>query len=365
MNWRFGGCLAGAVFLATVVANFADPSLRAVRAADPVTPENFKSPAPNSPDEPIADKFSLEKAVRFLDAASLDWQKRRKCMTCHTNYSYLLSRPHVSADVPAHRAVREYAEKLVSERWESKGPRWPAEVICTATALAFNDAQTTGKLHHLTRKALDRMWTLQREDGGFDWLKCNWPPMESDDHYGVTFAAIGVGVAPGEYAQTPAAKKGLENIRRYLKANPPPTLHHKAMVLWASTYVGGLMSEKEKKACIKELLSLQRPGGGWGLAALGDWKRADGSPQDMEASDGYGAGFVIYVLRRAGTPASHPQIALGVKWLLENQRASGRWFTRSMKLDNKHFITHAGTAYAVMALAECKDVVAKLQAEPK
>jgi squalene-hopene/tetraprenyl-beta-curcumene cyclase len=219
--------------------------------------------------------------------------------------------------------------------------------------LAFNDAKTTGKLHPLTRKALDRMWTLQQKDGGFKWLKCGWPPMESDDHFGVTFAALGVGVAPEKYAETPAAKAGLEKIRGYLKSNPAPTAHHRAMVLWASTYVDNLMTDEEKKACIDELLSLQRSGGGWGLAALGDWKRADRKPQDKESSDGYGTGFVIYVLRRAGVPASHPKIVAGIKWLQTNQRKSGRWFTRSLNKDNKHFITHAGTAFAIMALTEC------------
>jgi squalene-hopene/tetraprenyl-beta-curcumene cyclase len=274
-------------------------------------------------------------------------------MTCHTNYSYLLVRPMVSADVPAHAAVREFAEKLVTERWPAKGPRWDAEVVCSAVTLAINDARTTGKLHAATRTALDRVWTVQREDGGFNWLKCGWPPMESDDYYGATFAAIGVGAAPEKYAGTPAAKAGLGKLRDYLKKNAAPTLHHRAMVLWASTYLDGFMTQAEQQACIGELLSVQHADGGWGLASLGNWKRADGKPQDPDTSDGYGTGFVAYVLRRAGLPADHPRIAAAVKWLKRNQRLSGRWFTRSLNKDNKHFITHAGTAYAVMALAEC------------
>ena len=31
----------------------------------------------------------------------------------------------------------------------------------------------------------------------------------------------------------------------------------------------------------------------------------------------------------------------------------GRWFTRSLNRDNKHYLSHVGTAFAVMALAEC------------
>ena len=141
----------------------------------------------------------------------------------------------ISADAPAHREVRKFAEELVTKRWEENGPRWDAEVVATAAALAYNDAATTDKLHAVTRTALDRMWTVQRDDGGWNWLKCDWPPMESDDHYGASLAAVAVGVAPEKYAETKQAKAGIEKLKQYLKANPPPTMHHKAMLLWAAS----------------------------------------------------------------------------------------------------------------------------------
>jgi len=52
-------------------------------------------------------------------------------------------------------------------------------------------------------------------------------------------------------------------------------------------------------------------------------------------------------------PAEDPRIRKGIAWLKTHQRASGRWFTRSMKKDNRHFITHSGTAYAILALVAC------------
>ena len=78
---------------------------------------------------------------------------------------------------------------------------------------------------------------MQREDGGFDWIKNGQPPSEIDDHYGVTMAAIGVGVAPDHYAETPAARTGLDKIREYFKNNPPANLHQRAMLLLASLHV--------------------------------------------------------------------------------------------------------------------------------
>lgn len=328
----------------------------AASAAEPVTLDNVEAPAANRPDEPVAAEFSPERAAHFLDSASLQWQKQKKCMTCHTNYAYLYARPGLSSDAPAHREVRGYAEQLVSQRWEKQGPRWDAEVIATAAALAFNDAATSGELHQTTRAALDRMWTLQHEDGGWKWLTCGWPPMESDDHYGVTLAAIAAGVAPGDYAKTDAAREGLARTRAYLRDNPPPTLHHQAMLLWAGSYLDGFVSPDQRKQSVEQLLALQKEDGGWALATLGNWERADGKQQDLATSDGYGTGLVIYVLRRAGVSAETPQIQRGIAWLKTHQRESGRWFTRSLNKDNHHFISHAGTAMAVMALAACDEI---------
>lgn len=325
-----------------------------LEAAEPVTSENLVAPEPNRADEPLAEKFSLERAVHFLDSASLDWQRSWQCFTCHTNISYLIARPNVGADAPAHREVRKFAEELISQRWEEVGPRHEGEVVAVAAALALNDAATTNKLHPLTRSALDRMWTVQRPEGDWRWpIRCRWPPMESDEHYGVTLAAIGAGAAPEGYLQTPAAQAGLAKIRTFLKNNPPKDLHHKAMVLWASTYIGELMTADERQACISGLIAAQRPDGGWAFATLYPWDRSDGKPQDLETSDGYGTGFAIFVLRKAGVPADEPAVARGVAWLKSHQRASGRWFTRSLNKDNEHFISHAGSAYAVMALAAC------------
>ncbi|HEY0981466.1 MAG TPA: squalene--hopene cyclase, partial [Schlesneria sp.] len=71
--------------------------------------------------------------------------------------------------------------------------------------------------------------------------------------------------------------------------------------------------------------------------------------------DGYGTGFVIYILRRSGLAADDPRIQRGIEWLKSHQRESGRWFTRSLHADSMHYITHAGTAFAVMALQECDE----------
>ena len=110
---------------------------------------------------------------------------------------------------------------------------------------------------------------------------------------------------------------------------------------------------------------LSWPDGGWGLATLGNWSRADGTPQDMTSSDGYGTGFAIYVLRCAGVPADDSRIQKGIAWLKTHQRASGRWFTRSLTKDSKHYISHPGTAYAILALAACGEAEPGVETEQR
>lgn len=316
---------------------------------------------PNTADEPVARKVSFRNAAGFLDSVAVEWTRKRKCGTCHTNFAYLWARPALGGgESPAMSEVRGFFEKR-AEAWESEKPKeekrmivWETQIIAIAVSLAVNDSQTTRNLHPMTRKAFAKTWTLQKADGSWNWPKCNWPPMEHDDYFGATYVAIGVGSAPEEYARTDEAKAGLEKIRQYLKSHDAPDLHHQIMLLWASLKIDGLMTPEEREAVVRRILAAQREDGGWSLFTLGDYKRHDGSANGKDSpSDGYATGLAVYALRLAGLPAERAELARGVAWLKANQRESGRWFTRSPSTDKYHFVTHAGTAYAVMALAAC------------
>jgi squalene-hopene/tetraprenyl-beta-curcumene cyclase len=313
---------------------------------------------PNRPDEPLAEKLSLRQSAAMLDEVASAWTRQKNCGSCHTNYAFLVARPDLKKyDSEAEIQIRKFFEDRVAHWDDPKGkPRWDTEVVATAATLAIHDARTTGKLHARTKLALDRMWTLQRKDGAWDWLKCGWPPLEHDDYYGALMAAVGVGMAPEGYADSLAARDGVARLRKYFADTRAPDLHHRAMLLWAGRHLKGWTTEKDRDQTVKDLLQAQQKDGGWSLASLGDYTRADGTPNAKNAgSDGYGTGFVIFMLRQADVPADHAKIKEGLAWLKANQRQSGRWFTRSLHSDGYHFITHAGTAYAVMALRACSE----------
>jgi len=101
-------CKLSALVLSALVVFMS--SAAKLTAAEPVTLDNFVTPEPNRAEEPSAERFSMEQAFHFLDSASLEWQQLWQCFTCHTNVSYLIARPPVASDAPAHREVRKYAE---------------------------------------------------------------------------------------------------------------------------------------------------------------------------------------------------------------------------------------------------------------
>jgi squalene-hopene/tetraprenyl-beta-curcumene cyclase len=328
------------------------------KAEDPVNDrETYPRPKATSPDEAKIARFSIERAGEYLDNASMTWLRERKCASCHTNYPHLLARTALDVNAPARRILRRYLEERV-ESWDEGGKNKGlpeeedeaiTEVVATAATLALDDVQVEGKLNDRTKKALDRMWTIQRKDGAWGWNQHQLPPQELDEYYGAVYAAIGVGHAPEGYATGASAKEGVLKLQAYLKNNAAPNLHHRLMLLWAAQKLDGLMSAEEQAKTIQEVLALQRKDGGWNLPSLGKWKRLDGTANDDNPSDGYATGFVLYILKQTNTPRTEA-IERGLAWLKREQRESGRWFTRSLNADRAHYIANAGAAYAILAI---------------
>ncbi len=303
----------------------------------------------------VSTEFSQERAARFLDDVATNWGNRHGCVTCHTNGYYLTAPASVFGDRPAYREVRAFAERFVGS-WSENRPETHV-LVATAAFLAINDAERKEEPTAATRKALDVAWARQSQEGHWaDWIKCNWPPFESDDHYGVTLMAVAVGMSPESYRSAEPARSGLARILRYLKEHAPSHVHHKAMLLWAGAYHDGLIEKADRKRWTAELFALQREDGGWASGELGSWRQRDGSPSHPSVyveSDGYGTGFVLYVLMQAGIPTSDPRIQRGIAWLKTHQRSGGYWWTQSLRNepDTSNFLTHAGTTFALKALA--------------
>jgi squalene-hopene/tetraprenyl-beta-curcumene cyclase len=299
-----------------------------------------------------------------------------------------MARGALDALWPQSREVRSFFDEIVEGKREAM-PAYSchdvegAVAVGLAWSMALNDRWTVGKLDPLARQALDRMWTLQRDDGSWQWPFRDTPPLKVREHYGVTLAAIAAGMAPDGYAQTPAAKAGLEGIRKYLCATHPISMHEKAMLLWASVYVDRLLTREAQEQITRDLMSAQRPDGGWSVASLVDntddpslarsaealklkaepgygtqfliYAGRDGVYKSSLVPDGYATGLVIFVARQVGLPAADEKLGRGIAWLKSHQRQSGRWFTPSQSWHTQNLISNAGSAYAILALEACQD----------
>ena len=101
---------------------------------------------------------------------------------------------------------------------------------------------------------------------------------------------------------------------------------------------------------MSELLALQRRDGGW-------------AQTPYLQSDAYATGQVLYTLRQLGVPAADAALQRGTAYLGRTQSDDGTWHVvnRAMKLQpyfeggfpygHDQWISHAGTAWAVIGLA--------------
>jgi len=341
-------------------------------AADNVVVPDYSAPyAEYSSDDPPGE-FDIERAAQFVDGVAVKWGVKHGCVTCHTNGHYLMVPPKIFKHRPAATEVRTFAEGWI-DSWEENGLPRTEIVVAPAAFLTINNMQMDGRLRPATRNALDEAWKLQSEEGNWkDWLKCEWPPFEQDDHYGVTLLTIAMGMAPESYTNIEPAHTGIRRMLGYLQRHEPEEVHHRAMMLWAGKYYEDLVSADERQRWIDELIELQKASGGWASGDLGRWRQrapetggySHLDPELVEREfprvmvdpngDGYGTGFVLYALLQAGVPVSHVQMQKGLAWLKSNQQADGKWFTNSLRneSDTSNFLTHTGTTFALMVLAE-------------
>jgi squalene-hopene/tetraprenyl-beta-curcumene cyclase len=325
----------------------------------------YLRPSAEEPAIPFTPKLALDYMERGAEAWTSEW----KCVACHTNGSYMVVRPLLTAQFgPPQTALRDFfvtrlREELASER----KPEWDStEAVYVAAGLAIWDAHITHHLSPETAQALDSMFKVQRADGDWTISDDNNPPLESSRYQLATVAARAIGNAPGWLAlqRGKPVEAKIELLESYLRAQRKMQGDYdRTDLLWASTELPGLLDAKQKSELVEMILKHQRADGGWSIREFaqpeewGKGNRAEKLRAEAEftnpPSDGHMTGLAIIALRKAGVPASDKRIRRGVAWLLANQRSSGRWWTRSLNRDGWQFITYSGTVYPLLALAMC------------
>jgi squalene-hopene/tetraprenyl-beta-curcumene cyclase len=331
-------------------------------------------------------------AAAYLDRRQawwIDWPRAQRdhetfCVSCHTSVPYALSRAALRT-VLAERDASPSEQQLldnVTKRvrlWKEVEPfykdadRGPyksvesrgTESVLDALILASHDAQS-GQLSNDALTAFQNMWAEQqtagKQKGAWLWLRFKNEPWEADDsnYFGATLAGVAVGIAPMNYRATPEVQSHVTQLREYLNREfAAQTAMNHVLLLWTAAKLPGLLEPDRQKAIIAELLQKQQADGGWSLSSLsGDWKRADGTPQET-ASDGYATGLITFALQQAGVSPEATGVKRGLAWLTANQdRTEGFWPAYSLNKSKQNhispetamFMNDAATSYAVLSL---------------
>ena len=348
---------------------------------------------PDNPGIKIARSWDPKAAAAYLDMRQawwMAWPRTQRdhetfCVSCHTAVPYALSRSALRG-VLAEQAPSLQERRLldsVTKRvrlWKEVEPfykdadRGPyksvesrgTESVLNALILSSRDAQN-GQLSDDAQIAFENMWAEQqiagKQKGAWLWLRFKNEPWEADDsdYFGATLAAVAIGIAPENYRAAPEVQPSLGLLREYLNREfTTQTSINRVLLLWAAAKLPGLLEPDRQNAIIRELLEKQQADGGWSLSSLsGDWKRADGTPQET-TSDGYATGLITFALQRAGMSPKNPKLTRGLAWLTANQdKAKGCWPAYSLNKNKENhispetalFMNDAATSYAVLSLA--------------
>ena len=332
-------------------------------------------------DEPVRKVFSLQAATHYLANGSRIWTEQRKCISCHTNGTFMQLAPALPGVFE--QEVQRQRDFFVTEVTRLAGEPvsslklgyQPTQLAYLAQGLASFDAHGTKKLSPETKQALNLMLASQSDDGSFRNVPC-WPPLESSEYHSATVAAHALSLAPGFLSQVGQEQvDAVARLKHYLQTAEPSHDYARVLLLWAASHWDGLISDSQKRDIIKMILSHQKEDGGWSIRTFGTpetWaggvrsKKLKLEPEfKTQPSDGHQTGLVIMVLRDAGVKADHPSIQSGIRWLKSNQRVSGRWWTRSLNTDKSHFITYSGTFYPLMALQKCDELPEERLQQPR
>ena len=328
-------------------------------------------------DERKLQRVSVQLASDYLDQGTLAWNGRRGCVTCHTNGTYMTARPALTPYLgkPPEEIrtffVNQLKEKQSTEQAKLLDGVGPAQVIYIAAGLAEWDTHVNKELSTETEQALALMFDLQLDSGTWGSEGC-WPPYESSPYHLATVAAMATAMAPTVLDNLEDGEQwaAIARLKNYLRTQRPPHDYGRVLLLWTATRMPGLLDNDQKQKLVDLIWQHQRNDGGWSIRTFakpeswGHGNRAEKLRSEPEfgnpPSDGHQTGLAIMVLRKAGIDAKDPRVQRGLRWLLANQRESGRWWTRSLNTDGYHFITYSGTAFPLLALFLCDSLPARL-----
>jgi ankyrin repeat protein len=301
------------------------------------------------------------RGVAAIQRSQVVWYEEQECSSCHHQFqptiAFAVARAHgvpvdetvatanaplmVSADVDVALQFDNVIEPSLQEGYR----------LLAAHAAGIEPNLGT---------ALMARFLIARQRPAGDWSGLNQrPPSSSSD-----FAKTAIGMRAVQLfhhrADTEAARDSVARAATWLRSHRAPDTEGRTYQLLGLYWAGSDSATRVKLA--RELIATQRSDGGWGSI-------------DGRASEAYSTGEVLFALHEAGEVAtSNVNWQRGIAFLTRTQAVDGSWhvpsrlhdparmsppyFDSGYPYDHDQFISVAGAAWAVMALAQALPTVA-------
>jgi hypothetical protein len=112
-----------------------------------------------------------------------------------------------------------------------------AEAVMKASALALGDQSLGRPPSPITLRAMELMWTAQRDDGSWNWFDFELEPWEAGPDVGIAVASLAVSSLPCDTLS--AARRHVDRLAAYVRTrvadgSKPLNLPNRTILLWAS-----------------------------------------------------------------------------------------------------------------------------------
>lgn len=348
--------------------------------------EGIEVPAATA-DEPKVKAFgpeTIKAAAKYLDDGAHHWVREKSCVACHSTGVYMVERSALTTQLgkPSDEVFEDFVKKVPTAL--GKPGETSIQSIWRSSGLASWDKHVTGKLSEPTDRSLHHTLSILPEEGFYQTIKLVEIPYITTRFEMTVQAARAFVTAPGwlESLKDPELLAKLDKMKNRLREHQPVSDYELAMKLQLAGLMPELVPKEVREAAKTMLWRQQLPDGGWSTRRMSDvagWRQEvfpaterqtwtgamdptvraliENEPDAANpGSDPYMTAFAIVLLRESGVPASDPRIQRGVGWLKANQRASGRWWMKSLFRNTYHYITYISTAQALRALALCGEI---------
>jgi hypothetical protein len=280
---------------------------------------------------------AAQRGLEWMQQAAVNWQDYNNCFGCHVQGQVIMGqdvalRNGYRVSMPALAMLTESAR---NNGWDTAGG-W----AFTGMALARSYDVSGNKVDPPMANALVQLLKLQSKEGFYKDPQPHLPIIQGQfDATGNALVALAWAASHGGNAKVkPAADRALA---------------------WIATHVPTTTQDK-----IFKIVSLMRYGtpeqkkAGWGLVELltreqqedGGWKEAS----DMDGSNAFATGQVLYAFKEAGVSVLSPTFRRGVDYLLKTQvndssPDNGIW--HAIRTQSRDLTELAPTMWAVIGLA--------------